>query len=100
MKARTIFMSLPKRKRYQSGEIPGVLDQGQGCSGARAGTVTVEWTKSGSRLYIEYRCHSVSAHASKTKLRRPPTGRSRCGIKRYLCARAIQKVCSFDVAPS
>ena len=26
---------------YQSGEIPGVPDQGQGCSGARAGPVTV-----------------------------------------------------------
>ena len=36
-----------KRKRYQSGEIPGVLDQGQGCSGARASAVTVEWTKRG-----------------------------------------------------
>src|SRR5262249_43535793 len=32
-----------------SGEIPGVLDQGQGCSGARASTVTVEWTKRADR---------------------------------------------------
>ena len=30
----------PERKRYQSGEIPGVHDQGQGCSGARASKVT------------------------------------------------------------
>src|SRR5262249_60413379 len=51
MKARTIFMSLPKRKRYQSGEIPGVLDQGQGCSGARASKVTVGWTKRVKTLY-------------------------------------------------
>src|SRR5262249_2941617 len=33
------------RKRYPAGEIPGGLDQGQGCSGARASRVTVEWTK-------------------------------------------------------
>jgi hypothetical protein len=32
----------PERKRYQSGEIPGRLDQGQGHSGVGASTVTVD----------------------------------------------------------
>ena len=49
MKAPTMFMSWVGRKPYQAGEIPGVLDQGQGCSGARASTVTVEWTKRANR---------------------------------------------------
>ena len=66
MKARTMFMSLTERKRYQSGEIPGVLDQGQGCSGARAGRVTAGWTQR-SRIFVEYRCHCVCASAGETQ---------------------------------
>ena len=84
-----------------AGEIPGVLDQGQGCPGARAGTVTVEWTKSGSRLFIEYRCHSVSAHASKTKLR-PAADRKVTLRHQEVLVRPghPEGVFTFDVAPS
>ena len=42
---------VPERKRYQSGEISGVLDQGQGCSGGRADKVTVGWTQRVGTLY-------------------------------------------------
>src|SRR6516162_628311 len=45
MKARTMFMSLTGTQALPAGEIPGVLDQGQGRSGACASKVTVGWTK-------------------------------------------------------
>src|SRR5213082_685432 len=50
MKAPTMFMSLTGTQAVQAGEIPGVLDQGQGRSGARASRVTLGWTKRGELI--------------------------------------------------
>ena len=50
MKTPTMFMSLPERKRYPAGEIPGVLDKGQGRSRGRASRVTAGVSANASEM--------------------------------------------------
>src|SRR5262249_18215010 len=66
--------------------------------------ITAEHAPGGSSAIHRHNAHALTLYRVQMPQRqrcsaRPPTVRSRCGIKRYLSARAIQEVCSSSTSP-